>query len=52
MYKLVKCGDHLCSVCFFVLDNRHWFNRVPVASLRIAFIPSALTLTQAVPTYP
>ena len=41
----------LC-VCFFVLCNRHWFNRVPGANLGIVCLPSALTLTLAVPTYP
>jgi hypothetical protein len=38
--------------CFFVLCNRRWFNRVPESSLGIACLPSALTLTLAVPTYP
>ena len=32
-------------VCFFVLRNGHWCNRVPGAHLRIACLPSALTLT-------
>jgi hypothetical protein len=41
----------LC-VCFFVSCNGHWFNRVPGANLRIVCLPSALTLTLAVPTYP
>ena len=40
------------ALCFFVLCNRQWFNRVPGAHLGIACLPSALTLTLAVPTYP
>ena len=51
-YKLdVKMKNH---VCFFVYvaSNRHWFNRVPETNLGIACLPSALTLTLAVPTYP
>jgi|LauGreDrversion2_3_1035106.scaffolds.fasta_scaffold176641_1 hypothetical protein len=36
-------------VCFFVLGNRHWFNKVPGANLGIASLPSAFTLTLAVP---
>ena len=39
-------------VCFFVLRNRHWCNRVPggVTNLGIDCLPSALTLTLAVPS--
>jgi hypothetical protein len=42
------------TVCFFVLCNRDWFNKVPgpVTNLGIACIPTALTLTLAMPTYP
>jgi hypothetical protein len=42
----------LDCVCFFVLCNRHWFNKVPgpVTNLGIACLPSALTLALAVPT--
>jgi hypothetical protein len=34
------------TVCFFVVCNRHWFNKVPgpVTNLGIACLPSALTL--------
>ena len=39
-------------VCFFLICHRHWFNRVPGANLRIACLPSALTLTLPVPTDP
>ena len=34
------------------IQLRHWFNRVPGPVLGIACLPSALTLTLAVPTYP
>jgi hypothetical protein len=38
-------------VCFFVLCNGHWFNRVPgpVTNLGIASLPFALNVTLAVP---
>ena len=40
------------TVCFFVLCNRHWFNRVPGSILGIACLPFTHTLTLAVPIYP
>jgi len=40
------------NVCFFVLCKRHQFNRVPGAhSGECLCIPSALTLTMAMPFY-
>jgi hypothetical protein len=40
------------AVCFFVLCNRHWFNRVPGATLGIVCLPFTLTPRLAVPNYP
>jgi hypothetical protein len=52
MMRSPCASDALDRVCFFVLCNRHWFNRVPGSNLRIACLPSALTLMLPVPTYP
>ena len=39
--------------CFFVLCNRHWFNRVPGAHRgECLCLPFTLTLTLVMPIYP
>jgi hypothetical protein len=43
-----KIGAQWGSMCFFVLCNRHRFDRAPGANLGIACPPFALTLTLAV----
>ena len=43
---------NLNTPCFFVLCNRHWFNRVSGANLETVCLPFTFTLTQAAPTYP
>jgi hypothetical protein len=43
-----KRHHHHCRQWFFVLCNRHWFNRVPGSSLGIDCLPFALTLMLAV----
>ena len=52
--KLTNCllNPQIPAVWFFVLCNRHWFNRVPEANLGIACLPFTFNLTLAVPTYP
>ena len=50
--KQTLADTHRHTVCFFVLCNRHWFAWVPGSNLRIACLPSTLTLTLAMPTHP
>ena len=47
-----KFNFDVITVCFFVLCNQHWFNRVPGANLGVACLPFTLTLTLTVPMYP
>ena len=51
--KLVE----LQCVCFFVLCNRHWFNKAPGPDPRgtemgVTYLPSALAQTLTMPIYP
>ena len=44
-------------VCFFVLCNRHWFNKAPGPDSRgtemgVTYLPFALAQTLAMPIYP
>jgi hypothetical protein len=45
------------NVCFFVLCNRHWFNKALGPDPRgtemgVTYLPSALAQTLAMPIYP
>jgi hypothetical protein len=38
-HPFLTCKKERPIVCHFVFSNRHWFNRVPGAHLRIACLP-------------
>ncbi len=53
--RIHRCPGH--TVCFFVLCNRHWFNKAPGPDLRgteleVTYLPFTLAQTLAMPIYP